>query len=112
MLNWNQDRDIREERNMELTEKIFLTIGIALIVSLVVGPFLIPALRVLKFGQSIRDDGPQRHLAKAGTPTIGGLIFLCGIVVSVLIMAEKPYSAGLLSLLGITLAFCYSRVLG
>jgi len=88
-----------------VTEKIFLTMAIALVVSLLVGPFLIPVLRVLKFGQSIRDDGPQRHLAKAGTPTIGGLIFIIGIVGAVLFMAERPYSPGLLSLLGITLAF-------
>lgn len=88
-----------------MTEKIFMAAGIALLVSLIIGPFLIPVLRVLKFGQSIRDDGPQRHLAKAGTPTIGGLIFLCGIVVAVLIVAERPYSPGLLTLLGITLAF-------
>jgi len=82
-----------------------LAAAIALIISLIVGPFLIPVLRVLKFGQNIRDDGPKRHLAKAGTPTIGGLIFLCGIVAAVLIIAEKPYSAGVLSLLGLTLAF-------
>lgn len=88
-----------------MTEKIFLTMAIALAVSLIVGPFLIPVLRIFKFGQSIRDDGPQRHLAKAGTPTIGGLIFLIGIVAAVLFMAEKPYSLGVLSLLGITFAF-------
>lgn len=76
-----------------------------MLVSLLIGPFLIPVLRVLNFGQNIRDDGPQRHLSKAGTPTIGGLIFLAGITVAVLILAERPYSAGMLTLLGITLAF-------
>lgn len=79
--------------------------GLAMLISLLIGPFLIPVLRVLKFGQSIRDDGPQRHLSKAGTPTIGGLIFLGGITIAVLVMAEKPYSAGMITLLGITLAF-------
>ncbi len=88
-----------------MTEKIFMTVGIALLISLIIGPFLIPVLRVLKFGQSIRDDGPQRHLSKAGTPTIGGLIFLCGIIAAVLLMAERPYSPGLLTLLGVTLGF-------
>lgn len=88
-----------------MVENIFAAAGIAMLVSLLIGPFLIPVLRVLKFGQSIRDDGPQRHLSKAGTPTIGGLIFLGGITVAVLIMAEKPYSAGMLTLLGTTLAF-------
>ncbi|MCR4420035.1 MAG: phospho-N-acetylmuramoyl-pentapeptide-transferase [Clostridia bacterium] len=51
----------------------FLT---ALIVSLALGPLLIPVLRRLKVQQTIRDDGPARHVAKAGTPTMGGLIFL------------------------------------
>lgn len=88
-----------------MTDKILMAAGVALLVSLIVGPFLIPVLRVLKFGQSIRDDGPQRHLSKAGTPTIGGLIFLCGIVASVLIIAERPYSPATLALLGITLGF-------
>ncbi|NLP43012.1 MAG: phospho-N-acetylmuramoyl-pentapeptide-transferase [Peptococcaceae bacterium] len=88
-----------------MTEQIFWAMGLALLISLIVGPFLIPLLRALKFGQSIRDDGPQRHLAKAGTPTIGGLIFLSGIVLAVLIVAERPYSPGLLILLGITLGF-------
>ena len=88
-----------------MTEKIFWAMGLALLISLIVGPFLIPVLRALKFGQSIRDEGPKRHLAKAGTPTIGGLIFLSGIVPAVLIMAERPYSLGLLTLLGITLGF-------
>lgn len=88
-----------------MAEKIFMAAGVALLISLIVGPFLIPLLRSLKFGQNIRDDGPQRHLSKAGTPTIGGLIFLCGIAAAVLIIAEKPYSAGILTLLGITLAF-------
>ena len=44
--------------------------------SLVAGMFLIPSLRRLKIGQSIRSDGPQSHQTKAGTPTIGGLIFI------------------------------------
>ncbi|UWG98432.1 phospho-N-acetylmuramoyl-pentapeptide-transferase [Dehalobacter sp. DCM] len=88
-----------------MTEKIYLAAGIALLVSLIAGPFLIPVLRTLKFGQSIREDGPKRHLAKAGTPTIGGLIFLIGIAAGVLIIAEKPYSPGLLTMLGMLLGF-------
>lgn len=88
-----------------MVEKIFAAAALATLVSLLIGPFLIPVLRVLKFGQNIRNDGPQSHLSKAGTPTIGGLIFLGGITVAVLIMAEKPYSAGILILLGTMLAF-------
>lgn len=58
----------------------FLT---ALILSLLAGPVLIPVLRRLKFGQSIREDGPQRHFQKAGTPTMGGLIFLAAMTAAV-----------------------------
>lgn len=47
--------------------------------SVVLGPLIIPLLRALKFGQMVRSDGPRSHLQKAGTPTMGGLIFLIGI---------------------------------
>jgi len=47
--------------------------GISILICVVMGPFVIPLLRRLRAGQSIRDDGPKRHLAKAGTPTMGAL---------------------------------------
>ncbi|SHI62305.1 phospho-N-acetylmuramoyl-pentapeptide-transferase [Lutispora thermophila] len=46
------------------------------VLALIAGPVLIPVLKRLKFGQNVRDDGPQSHLKKAGIPTIGGLIFI------------------------------------
>lgn len=52
--------------------------AISLVVTALLGPLAIPALRRLKFGQSIRSDGPARHLQKAGTPTMGGIMFLAG----------------------------------
>lgn len=48
----------------------------AFVLALVAGPVLIPVLTRLKFGQTVRDDGPQSHLKKTGTPTMGGAIFL------------------------------------
>lgn len=57
-----------------------LGLGIAaFIVSQCAGPVVIPRLRTLKFGQAIREEGPQAHLAKAGTPTMGGIIFLVAV---------------------------------
>ena len=53
-------------------------------ISAVAGPVIIPILRRLKVGQTVRDDGPQTHLKKNGTPTMGGLIFLLGVVVTCL----------------------------
>lgn len=57
-------------------------IATAFFISAVVGVLIIPLLRRLKFGQSIREEGPEAHFKKAGTPTMGGLIFLISIVVS------------------------------
>ncbi|MCD6121451.1 MAG: phospho-N-acetylmuramoyl-pentapeptide-transferase [Spirochaetales bacterium] len=56
----------------------------ALLLSFLLGPWLIVKLRKIKFGQSIRKDGPKTHLAKSGTPTMGGLLIIFSIVVSVL----------------------------
>lgn len=53
-------------------------------VSAAAGPVIIPILRRLKVGQTVRDDGPQTHLKKNGTPTMGGLIFLLGVVATCL----------------------------
>lgn len=59
-------------------ENLWTAFAISLVVTLLLGPLAIPALRRLKFGQSIRSDGPSRHLQKAGTPTMGGIMFLAG----------------------------------
>ena len=59
---------------------------IGLIVSLLMGPIIIPILHKLKFGQNIREDGPRTHLKKAGTPTIGALIFIISTTIAMLIM--------------------------
>ena len=53
---------------------------IAFIMALISGPILIPVLRRLKFGQTVRDDGPATHFKKTGTPTIGGLIFIVPVI--------------------------------
>ena len=53
----------------------------AFLLTVVLGPVIIPYLRKLKFGQTVRDDGPQSHLKKNGTPTMGGIIFLISITI-------------------------------
>ena len=55
---------------------------LSFVISAAAGPVIIPILRKLKVGQTVRDDGPQTHLKKNGTPTIGGIIFLLGVVVT------------------------------
>ncbi|MDV6376800.1 phospho-N-acetylmuramoyl-pentapeptide-transferase [Sporosarcina sp. GW1-11] len=63
------------------------TIAVAFFVSAIVGVMIIPLLRRLKFGQSIREEGPEAHKKKAGTPTMGGLIFLISILISTLTLS-------------------------
>jgi len=61
---------------------MFITVVAAFLVSLILGRFLIPVLRALKAGQSIREIGPQWHNTKAGTPTMGGLMFIAASLLS------------------------------
>jgi len=65
----------------------------ALAIGLVCGPWLIRKLRELSFGQHIREEGPQSHRKKAGTPTMGGLLIVASIVLPVLMWADlrNPY---------------------
>jgi phospho-N-acetylmuramoyl-pentapeptide-transferase len=60
----------------------------ALIISFVVGPGMIRKLTQYKIGQSIRDDGPQSHLIKAGTPTMGGALILVSIAITTVLWAD------------------------
>lgn len=68
----------------ELLFPVVLPIVGAFFISVVLGPVIIPYLRKLKFGQTVRDDGPQSHLKKNGTPTMGGIIFLISITLMTL----------------------------
>ncbi|MBE3596281.1 MAG: phospho-N-acetylmuramoyl-pentapeptide-transferase [Hydrogenibacillus sp.] len=61
--------------------------ALALLAALIVGPIVIPLLRRWKFGQTIRDEGPAWHLKKAGTPTMGGLIFVPAALLSAFLFA-------------------------
>lgn len=63
---------------------ILIPLAVAFGIGVLLGPMVIPMLKRLKFGQSIREEGPQAHLKKAGTPTMGGLIILIGIVLTAL----------------------------
>jgi phospho-N-acetylmuramoyl-pentapeptide-transferase len=65
----------------------------ALMISFIVGPTMIRKLTAYKIGQSVRDDGPQTHLVKAGTPTMGGALILVAMAISTLLWADlrNPY---------------------
>lgn len=80
-----------------------VSIVLGLIFSLILGRILIPILKRLHAGQSIREDGPQSHLVKSGTPTIGGLIFLASVILTTLITGNLKVSVFMI--LFSTLAF-------
>ncbi|MFP3322181.1 phospho-N-acetylmuramoyl-pentapeptide-transferase [Planococcus sp. SIMBA_160] len=66
---------------------ILFGFGIALVLTVALMPVFIPLLKRMKFGQSIREEGPESHMKKTGTPTMGGLVFLISIIVTVLLVA-------------------------
>ena len=70
---------------------ILMSVIISFAVSVVLGPVVIPFLKRLKVGQTVRDEGPKEHLKKNGTPTMGGILILISIVVtSILYVREYP----------------------
>ncbi len=76
-----------------ITVRAILALLTALLLSLWVGPKVIRRLQILKFGQEVRNDGPESHLSKKGTPTMGGIMILFAIGVSTLLWANltNPY---------------------
>ncbi len=66
----------------------------AFLISAAVGKFLVPLLRALKAGQSIKEIGPNWHMSKQGTPTMGGFMFIVACVAAVLIFGWKDMKAG------------------
>lgn len=92
----------------DLFENNIVTMIIALVMggifSFILGPIVISMFQKLKFGQNIRKEGLKSHLKKAGTPTIGGVIFLVSIIIVMLIMGFSFKGEGMIVLYG-TLAF-------
>src|SRR3990167_8120587 len=71
-----------------ITLRAILSTLTSLLIALLVGPLLIRHLQKLHFGQVVRDDGPQSHLAKEGTPTMGGALFLVAIAISTIFWGD------------------------
>ena len=76
----------------------------ALVLSLMIGPVMIRKLSSYKIGQQVRNDGPQSHLSKAGTPTMGGALILVSIAISTLLWSDLS-SEKVWVVLGVTLSF-------
>ncbi|MDD2893262.1 MAG: phospho-N-acetylmuramoyl-pentapeptide-transferase [Halothiobacillaceae bacterium] len=71
-----------------ITLRAILGVITALGIALLIGPWMIRKLAEMKFGQQVRTDGPQSHLSKSGTPTMGGALILVAIAVSTLLWAD------------------------
>lgn len=71
-----------------LTLRAILGVLTALTIAFLVGPAMIRRLRTYHIGQTVRDDGPQTHLSKAGTPTMGGTLILVAVTVATLLWAD------------------------
>lgn len=87
-----------------ITLRAILAVLTALILSLWLGPWMIHKLRELQIGQSVRTDGPQSHLSKSGTPTMGGALILSAITISTLLWADLTNRYVLITL-AVTLLF-------
>src|SRR3989475_12847211 len=71
-----------------ITLRAVLATLTALAISLLAGPLVIRKLATYKIGQAVRDDGPQSHLTKAGTPTMGGALVLLSILITTLLWGD------------------------
>jgi phospho-N-acetylmuramoyl-pentapeptide-transferase len=71
-----------------LTMRAIMGVLTALFIAMAIGPYMIKHLKIKQIGQSIREDGPQSHLVKAGTPTMGGALILVAIMVSALLWGD------------------------
>ncbi|WP_018276426.1 phospho-N-acetylmuramoyl-pentapeptide-transferase [Teredinibacter turnerae] len=87
-----------------LTLRAILGVLTALGLSMVLGPWVIRKLNELQIGQAIRDDGPQSHLSKSGTPTMGGTLILFSIVTATLLWADLS-NRYVLAVLFVTVTF-------
>jgi len=79
---------------MPFDNVLIITIIAAFLIAVLIGPLFIPVLRRLKFGQSIREEGPQSHQKKAGTPTMGGSIIILALIFTVLkfaVLSDEVY---------------------
>lgn len=68
---------------------LFFTLVVSFLICVILSPLLIPFFRNLKFGQSIREEGPKSHQKKSGTPTMGGVLILIAIVIATFVMVGQ-----------------------
>lgn len=75
-------------------KSILIAVAVSFVLTVVIGRLLIPALRALKVGQSIKEIGPAWHMSKQGTPTMGGLMFIAAMAVTILVLGWRHMAGG------------------
>ena len=90
------------EMNQSMLQLV-LPVLISFAISVILCPIIIPFLHKLKFGQFVREEGPESHLKKAGTPTMGGLIFLLSVAITALVFLKG--NPDIIPVLFVTLGF-------
>ena len=90
---------------MRISNFTIWSILFSFFLTIIIAKYSIPYLRKFKLGQNIRDDGPQSHLSKAGTPTMGGIFFVIAIIITTFCLGNfsKEVFAVLIGMLGFTL---------
>ena len=76
------------------TTSALIALAVSFVLTVILGKLLIPALRRLKAGQTIKEDGPIWHMSKQGTPTMGGLMFIAAMTITVLAVGWKHLADG------------------
>ena len=89
--------------------RVIISFIVSFAVTALVGRFLIPWLRALKAGQTIKEIGPSWHMSKQGTPTMGGIMFIIGIAIAVVALSWSDFMAGDFSAL---IVFVFALVFG
>ena len=79
---------------------MIISVLVSFAVALIAGRFIIPALKKHKAGQHVREDGPQAHLKKEGTPTMGGVIIMIGVVAAMLLFMNRETGYAWFALIG------------
>jgi phospho-N-acetylmuramoyl-pentapeptide-transferase len=98
--------------NQYPTFLVFLAIFIAMAITMILLPFWIRVLRVRQIGQQIRADGPQHHLVKQGTPTMGGVVILLAVVATALLCGNRASSGEMTPLILVILVTVVTCVMG
>ena len=85
-----------------ITFRTALAVVTALVITFMLGPWIIKMLRKLSYTQHVRDDGPRTHLNKTGNPTMGGILIILSVLLSVLMWGDLSNVYVLIMMLAIT----------